>query len=155
VKEKTNIEFKNSLGPWFGRTMKVIDEKIEEILSENHIDLSKMQFIILKNIEEKDGIYQNELALFSKRNKSTLTRMINTLIKKGYISRYPSKKDKRKNHIYLTPSGKKIIHKATPHFHLIALLVEKNLTKEEIEMTKNIFKKIQTNITGSVVGPMI
>ncbi len=155
LNKKKEIEFKNSLGPWIGRTMKVIDERIEELLSENKIDISKMQFVILKNIELNDGIYQNQLAFFSKRNKSTLTRMINTLIKKGYIIKCSSEEDKRKNHIHLTEAGKKIIKKATPHFHSMAITIEKNLSEAEIEMTKQILKKIQTNITGSVVGPMI
>jgi len=37
----------------------------------------------------------------------------------------------------------------------MARLIENNLTEEEIEVAKNIFKKIQKNINGSVVGPMI
>lgn len=135
--------------------MKLIDCKIEEVLSENDIDLSKMQFIILKNIEECEGVSQNELALFSKRDKSSLTRMINTLINKGYITKCSSKEDKRKNNIHLTKKGKEILKKATPYFHNMAMAIEKNLTQEEIEFTKNIMKKIQININGSISGPMI
>jgi len=155
VKEKSFKEFKTSLGPWIGRTMKLIDYKIEEVLSENDLDLSKMQFIILKNVQENEGISQNDLAFFSKRDKSSLTRMINTLIKKGYITKCCSKEDKRKNNIHITPKGVEIISEATPYFHTMARLIENNLTEEEIEVAKNIFKKIQKNINGSVVGPMI
>jgi DNA-binding MarR family transcriptional regulator len=155
VREKTVIEFKDSLGPWFGKTMKLIESKIEEALSENDIDLSKMQFIILKNIEEYEGICQNELAFFAKRDKSSLTRMINTLINKGYITKCSSEEDKRKNHIHLTTKGKEIIKIGTPHFHAMALTIEKNLTQEEIEFTKNILKKIQINVNGSVLGSII
>jgi DNA-binding MarR family transcriptional regulator len=155
VKKQNDIEFKNSLGPWIGRTMKIIDERIEELLSENDIDLSKMQFVILKTIKDNDGVCQNQLASFSKRNKSSLTRMVNTLINKGYITKYSSKEDKRKNHIHLTSDGAKIIEKATPIFILMASTIEKNLKSEEIELAKNILKTIQTNITGSVIGPMI
>ena len=62
---------------------------------------------------------------------------------------------KRKNHIHITETGKKIINKATPHFHTMAMTIEKNLSEEEIEITKTILKKIQTNITGAILGPMI
>ena len=155
MKKAEKIEFKDSLGPWIGRTMKIIDERIEELLSENGVDLSKMQFVILKNIEENDGVCQNKLAFFSKRSKSTLTRMINTLVKKGYIIKNASKEDKRKNNIYLTETGKEIITKATPHFRSMTETIEKNLNKEEIEITKKILKKIQINITGSISESMI
>ncbi len=155
VKEKINIEFKNSLGPWIGRTMKLIEHKIEDILSENNIDLSKMQFVILKTIAENEGISQNELAIFAKRDKSSLTRMINTLINKGYISKCSSKEDKRKNQIHITDQGMKILKEAIPHFRKMASCIEQNLSNEEIELAKNILKKIQINVTGSISGPMI
>lgn len=155
VNEKLHIEFQDSLGPWIGRTMKLIEHKIEEILSENNIDLSRMQFVVLKTIAENDGISQNELAVYANRDKSSLTRMINTIITKGYIIKCSSELDKRKNHIHLTKKGESILEQAIPHFREMAMLIEKNLSQEEIELSKNIFKKIQKNITGSVLGPMI
>lgn len=148
VKEKTHIEFKNSLGPWIGRTMKMIEDKIEDILAENSIDLSRMQFVVLKTIEENDGMSQNELAHFANRNKSSLTRMINTLITKGYITKCSSEEDKRKNHIHITDEGQTILKKAVPHFRKMARNIESNLTPEEIEQTKLILKKIQHNVSG-------
>lgn len=148
MKQKNHIEFKNSLGPWIGRTMKMIEDKIEDILAENSIDLSRMQFVILKTIEENDGISQNELAHFANRNKSSLTRMINTLITKGYIIKCSSEEDKRKNNIHITGSGEIILKKAIPHFRKMALSIESTLTSEEIEQTKLILKKIQLNVSG-------
>ena len=147
VDTKSNFDFKNSLAPWIGRTMKLIDHRIEDILAENKIDLSRMQFVILKNIEQKEGICQNELAFFSNRNKSTLTRMIETLIKKGYIIKKSSKEDKRKNTIYLSPKGTAMLEKATPHFRQLAQTVEQNLSESEIDTAKEILKKIQENVT--------
>lgn len=147
MKEKTHIEFKNSLGPWIGRTMKMIEDKIEDFLAENSIDLSRMQFVVLKTIEENEGMSQNELAHFANRNKSSLTRMINTLINKGFITKCSSKEDKRKNHIHLTMEGQTTLKKAIPHFRKMALSIESNLTPEEIEQTKLILKKIQHNVS--------
>jgi len=155
VNEKLQIEFKDSLGPWIGRTMKLIEHKIEGVLSENNIDLSRMQFVVLKTIAENDGISQNELAVYTNRDKSSLTRMINTIITKGYIIKCSSELDKRKNHIHLTKKGEKILEKAIPHFREMALLIEKNLTQEEIEFSKEILKKIQKNISNSDIGTTI
>ncbi|MEN8928124.1 MAG: MarR family transcriptional regulator [Flavobacteriales bacterium] len=153
MKEKINIEFKNSLGPWIGRTLKLIEHRIEEILSQHDIDLSRMQFVVLKTIAENDGISQNELAFFAKRDKSSLTRMINTLINKGYINKCSSQEDKRKNHIHITSHGTEILEKAIPHFRKMAACIEQNLSVEEIETTKQILKKIQENVTDEFTGP--
>ena len=155
VNEKLHIEFKDSLGPRIGRTMKLIEHKIEDILAENSIDLSRMQFLVLKTIAENDGISQNELAVFAKRDKSSLTRMINTLITKGYITKCSSKEDKRKNHIHITEGGAGILEKAIPHFRIMAKNIEQNLTSEEIESTKNILRKIQENVTDEHISPFL
>ena len=148
-------EFNKSLGPWFGKTMKLIDHKLEEILEEKELDLSKMQFGILKNVQMNEGICQNELAFFANRNKSSLTRMINTLEKKNYLARVTSKNDKRMNKLILTKEGDKILEKATPVFIEMAGIIESGLTENEIESTITILKKIQQNVIGSVEGPMI
>ena len=153
VNQKTHIEFKDSLGPWIGRTMKLIEHKIEDILAENNIDLSRMQFVVLKTIEENDGISQNELAHFANRNKSSLTRMINTLIAKDFITKCVSESDKRKNHIHITKLGEEVLEKAIPHFRKMALNIEEHLSSLEIEQTKRILKKIQENVSGQEAGP--
>ena len=148
VKEKIDLEFKDSLGPWIGRTMKLIEHRIEDILAENNIDLSRMQFVVLKNIAEIEGICQNELAIFANRNKSSLTRMINTLINKGFITKCSSEEDKRKNHIHITNKGKETLQQAIPHFRLMAQKIEQNLSQKEIEITKRVLKIIQHNVTN-------
>ncbi|MGB1039251.1 MAG: MarR family winged helix-turn-helix transcriptional regulator [Flavobacteriales bacterium] len=132
--------------------MKLIEHKIEDILNENNIDLSKMQFVVLKTIAENDGISQNELAVYANRDKSSLTRMINTIITKGYIIKCSSELDKRKNHIHLTKKGEKILEKAIPHFREMAKTIEKNISKEEIESVKKVLKTIQKNVTDEKVG---
>ena len=112
-----------------------------------------MQFLTLKTVVENDGISQNELAFFANRDKSSLTRMINTLITKGYITKCSSKEDKRKNHIHITKEGANILEKAIPHFRKMAGKIEQNLTIEEIEVAKKILKKIQENVTNEEGKP--
>lgn len=141
-------EFEKSLGPWLGKTMKCIDNKIECILEGNGLDISKIQFLLLKSVYQKEGMCQNDLAFFTNRNKSSLTRAINTLEKKNFIARIPSKDDKRVNQLYITTQGTQIIEKAKPYFLGMAKLIESGLSKEEIEATINTLKKIQKNVTG-------
>lgn len=148
-------DFNKSLGPWLGKTMKLIDNKLEDILEENNLDLSKTQFIILKNVQVNEGICQNQLAFFADRNKSSLTRMINTLEKKNYLARVASKDDRRMNMLIITKEGERVLKNAEPFFLKIKNLIEIGLTEEEIESTINTLKKIQQNINGSVKGPMI
>ncbi len=147
--------FEKSLAPWLGRTMKMIEHRIEATLEANGINLSKTQFLLLKSVQEKEGICQNELAFFANRNKSSLTRAINTLEKKNYIARIPSKEDKRMNQLFITKQGEQIIATALPHFFSMAELIEQDLTEAEIEATIKTLKKIQKNVIGQETDHML
>jgi len=143
----------NPLGPWMGKTMKIIENRVEEIMAANGIDLSRMQFIILKNIDENEGVCQNELAFFANRNKSSLTRMINTLKTKGLIKRITCSEDKRRNTIHLTVKGQEIITKAKPHFKELITVMEQGISKEEKETTIKVLKHIQSNMKQGDPSP--
>lgn len=140
-------EFEKSLAPWIGMTKKMVDNRIEDILMENKIDLTKTHFIILKKVEQNSGMNQNDLAFFTNRNKSSLTRIINTLEKKTYLVRVPSKVDKRINELFITKNGTKILEKAKPIFFKFHDVIEKNISKKEIEFTIEILKRIQENVS--------
>ncbi|MFK8037481.1 MAG: MarR family winged helix-turn-helix transcriptional regulator [Crocinitomicaceae bacterium] len=148
-------EFEKSLAPWLGKTMKCVENKIEERLEENGLDISKMQFLLLRSVYQKEGICQNELAFFSNRNKSSLTRAINTLEKKNYIARMASKEDRRINQLFITKQGLQMLEKAKPLFLDMAALIESGLSKEEIEATINTLKKIQKNVAGKEIGYLL
>ena len=139
-------EFAKSLAPWLGKTMKMVDNRIDEVFEINSIELTKMQFVLLKIVDSNEGINQNELAIFANRDKSSLTRLINTLEKKGFLARIPSKKDKRVNSLVITRKGKSILQKAIPVLLETITIFEKGLTKEEIETTIKTLQKIQENI---------
>lgn len=66
--EEIEIDFENSIGPWIGSTIKVIDYYIHEEIKAEKLDLTKEQIIILKNLFFNDGINQNELACLTLRN---------------------------------------------------------------------------------------
>ena len=148
-------EFEKSLGPWFEITMKLIDHAIEDMLFEHNINLSKLQFVVLKRVKQNEGIKQNDLAFIANKNKSTLTRLINSLEKKNYIARIPSKEDKRVNKLFLTTQGRKVIEEAKPLFMKFAKNLEKGLSDTEIKQTIELLKKIQVNVSGQEFGPMI
>lgn len=148
-------EFEKSLGPWLGKTMKGIDNRIELMLEEAGLDISKMQFLLLKTVQQKEGACQNDLAFFANKNKSSLTRAINTLEKKNYIARISSKEDRRINQLYITKQGLQIIEKTGPLFLKMTKLIESGLSEAEIEAMINTLKKIQKNVAGEELGYML
>jgi DNA-binding MarR family transcriptional regulator len=146
VKEvKVKVDYEKSVGPWLGKTVKILDYYLQEALQNNGLDLSKEQMLVLKKLHENDGLNQNDLALLTWRNKSSLTRLLSKMEKKHYIRRVQSHEDKRNNHVYLTPLGRDIFQRTQPVIRNLLMTMERNITDVEIEQMINTLKKIQAN----------
>jgi len=144
------IDFENSLGPWLGKTVKVLDYSIQERLDLNQIDLTKEQMIVLKKLHDKDGLNQNDLAFLTLRNKSSLTRLLTKMEKKKYIIRKKSKEDKRIKHVFLTALGKETFINVQPVMKSMISQIEKNISEEEKEQMIRILKIIQSNFNTKI-----
>ena len=142
--EKTEFEDLNStVLPWIGKTAKLMSMAIRDKFTEQGFDLTKEQFIVLKVLHEKDGVPQKNLANITERNKGSLARLINTMEKKNFVVRIPSKEDKRINLVYLTKLGKKTFQELKPVLWEQFRFFQEDLTPEEIETTIAVLEKIQ------------
>lgn len=141
------MDFHKTLVPWMGKTTKMIGCYINEVLLENGIDLTREQWIILAKLHQKDGLMQNELAFVTERDKTSLTRLINTMERKNLLLREKSKIDKRINKIYLTNSGRMVYKNAAPVIQQTIKNLQKGLGEKEIQNTIQTLQKIQTNLT--------
>lgn len=148
--EDIHIDFENSIGPWLGRTVKVIDYVIQESLKSNNLDLTKEQMVVLKKLDENDGLNQNELAFLTLRNKSSLTRLLSKMESKNYILRKQSPTDKRVNNVFLTTLGKEIFLNAKPVIKKVITDMELSISKEEKDQIINTLKKIQLNFNSKI-----
>lgn len=149
-KVKTHIDFENSIGPWLGKTGKLVDYFFQESFNSKNIDLTKEQMIVLKRLHDQDGLNQHDLAFLTLRNKSSLTRLLIKMEKKNYIFRKQNKEDKRIKNVFITKTGEEIFNKTKPVIQDLINTMEKNISPEEKQQIINIFKKIQTNFCSKV-----
>jgi len=139
------IDYDDCIAPWLGKTIKIVDYFLQESLSDNGLDLTKEQMVVLKKLHDQDGLNQNELAFLTLRNKSSLTRLLTKMENKKYIIRKQSEKDKRINKVYITDLGKEIFQKSRPTIKYMMDTVEQNISSQEKEQIINTLKKIQSN----------
>jgi len=147
--EKNPIDFENSIGPWLGKTVKIVDYFLQESLNKVDSNLTKEQMIVLKKLYNQDGLNQNELAFLTIRNKSSLTRLLTKMESKNYITRKQSKEDKRINRVYITLLGREIFQKTKPVMGALIKRMEKNISESEKHQIIKILKKIQLNFNSN------
>ena len=148
--ENNNVDFENSIGPWLGKTVKILEYYLQERFNTHGLDLTKEQMIVLKRLHDKDGLSQNELAFLTLRNKSSLTRLLLKMEKKDYILRKQCKEDKRINHVYLTEFGEDTFNKTKPAIKEMIEIMEQNISDSEKQQMINTLKKIQHNFDSDI-----
>lgn len=143
--KENSIDFENSIGPWLGRTMKMLDYHMLETFQNAGLDLTKEQMVILKKLHFEDGLNQNELAFLTYRNKSSLARLLLKMENKGYIIRKQNIEDKRINEVYLTEVGRSVYKKTRPVIKDMINTMEAGITEKEKQQIINTLKKVQKN----------
>lgn len=148
--ETTHIDLENSIAPWLSKTVKSMEYLLQESFRIKGFDLSKEQMVVLKKLDEKDGLNQNELAYLTLRNKSSLTRLLSKMERKGYILRKQSEADKRVNNVFLTTMGKELFLQAKPIVIAVIKEIEACVKTEEKEIIINALKKMRMNLNTKI-----
>lgn len=148
-------EIDKTILPWLGKTTKALDFHIADTFEKEGINLTKAQIIILKVLTMNDGIPQINLAFVTNRNKTSLTRLIHTMEKKGFVERRLNGKDKRVNLVFITGSGKNMLRMATPILMNIIKEIVQGIDKIEIDSTIEVLKKISKNINADFMTASI
>lgn len=65
------------------------------------------QWLIMKSLIDTPGISQQEIAEKVFKDNASITRILDLLVKSGYIKRGPNNSDKRRSHISITKLGQK------------------------------------------------
>jgi len=139
------VDFESSIGPWLGRTIKMVDYYLQESFDSFGLDITKEQMIILKKLHEKDGVNQNELALLTYRDKSSLARLLSKMESKEYIHRVQSKEDKRNKEVFISPMGVNIFEKTIPIVQEVIAIMEQGIPEKDKQHMIKILKQVQSN----------
>ncbi len=142
---ENHIDFEKSLGPWLGKTVKMVDYHLMEAFHKAELDLTKEQMVVLKKLHSQDGLNQNELAVLTYRDKSSLARLLSKMESKGYLIRKQSIEDKRINEVFLTNKGRTVYENTLPVIKDLINVMEEGISEKEKQQIINILKKVQKN----------
>lgn len=141
-----DYNLKKSLGFKLDRASRLTTLNFNKNLKENNIILTAEQWGIINFLLEEAGINQNQIGKLINKDHTCVSRLIDTLIKKGIINKEISLEDKRVNLIYLTKAGKELQNKAADTVRHSLDKVFKNVSEEEKEIFSIVLDKIIKNL---------
>ncbi|MCJ7434864.1 MAG: MarR family transcriptional regulator [Anaerolineales bacterium] len=108
-------------------------------------NLTPPQYFILSLLWEKDGAPFKDLASASFSSRATITGIVDTLEKKGLVTREPNHDDRRSLLVSLTGKGKKL-RQSTPTLETIFRSCCSSLDLAEIQQLTVLLKKLNDTL---------
>lgn len=113
---------------------------------QHNIDITSEQWILLKNISEIPGIIQSDLANISKKEAAAVTRTLDIMEKKEWITRTSDPNNRRVHHLFITPKGEALIAEVLPIALAVRSQASKGISKEELQILNTLLDKIFNNL---------
>lgn len=139
-----------SIGSEIKKIDNLIIRKIMSYSKNNSYMLSPSQMMITcflyKNSDKV--VYQKDLEEALPFRKSTISGIIQTMMKNNIISTESSKDDLRSKRIILTPYGKKINKEIEKNIIEFEKVLKNNIKEDDLRVFFKVTKQIQNNLKG-------
>ncbi len=135
-------ELEKSLGFKINQTANKINNKFTKLL--NNFDIAPEQRAALEIIKYEKDVNQTKIANILGKDKTTISRTLSALEKKGFISK--KQIDKRTNLIELTKLGNEILEKSATQVKEFRTNLFSNLENEEVTSLIDLLEKVASNV---------
>ncbi len=106
---KIDLDLDRAIGFHVNRVAYLMAEEVSRRFSALGYALTAQDFGILFRVFKQDGLTQMQIAKLMMRDKTTITRRLDGLVKKGFIARRMHEADRRHFCIHLTDYGRENI----------------------------------------------
>ena len=129
-----------------GEISRLVHKRVTEIFDERKFDVTVEQFGILAMLWYEEGVKQQDIADKLKRNKATITRIIENMMKRNLIVQIPDQLDKRNKLIYLTQKGKLLQKEMVESSGMVYYQVLNKIDAKEISVVLEVLKQMKINL---------
>jgi DNA-binding MarR family transcriptional regulator len=125
---------------------RLLSGQLQKELAEKKVDITIEQWTLLYYLWEQDGMTQNELALKANKEKSTITRHLDAMQKKGLIQRVSHPTDKRNKILTLTEKANAIKETSFKSAGKVTTHAEHGISPTDLKIFKNVLSQMISNL---------
>ena len=145
-----NDKLKNdiNLGMLIGQVHRLSTKRFVQNTHNSGLDISMDQWIVLGPIWENDGVSHKEISEYCLKDKTSVTKIIDTLEKKNLVVRVSDQLDHRVKRVVLSNKGKELFLQAIPIMELTRDQLRDGITEQDIESLRSVLTKIYNNLVS-------
>ena len=133
-----------------GKVSMAINRMMYRNFRKEDLDITPEQWTVLAFLWKEDGITQQRLCDVTFKDKPSMTRLIDNLVKQKLVKRKASANDRRSNLIYLTEEGRGIKEKAMSAVQKTLDTALAGIDDQGMDYVRNILKIVFSNIQESL-----
>lgn len=133
-----------------GKVSMAINRKLHRSFRKEGIEITPEQWTVLSFLWKEDGVSQQKLCDATFKDKPSMTRLIDNLVKQNLVARNTPASDRRTNLIYLTEEGRAIEPRANKAVSETMEFALAGLDKRDIENVRRLLKHVFENIKDSL-----
>ena len=143
MKQPTDFVLQNALGFNLNRSAFLMTEEIARRFKHTGYPISAQDFGILYQLHQQKELSQSDIIKLTLRDKTTITRRIDKLVKQGLVERLVYEQDRRSVYLQLSAQGKKTLPKLISQVQEFQREVMNDIPEQDIQTT---LKTLQTII---------
>lgn len=128
------------------RASKRMKQYFQEQLVKSDCGITIDQWVILQELNERNGLSQLEIAQATFKDAPTVTRIIDLLCEKGLTERIVDTQDRRKFRIELTEKGRKKIEEALPIIEQAREKTWRGFNEQKLEVLMQMLNEVFGNL---------
>ena len=141
-----SFELERAVGFYVNRAAYLMSEEVAKRFLASGYKISAQDFGILFRLWKQDGLSQVQIASLMMRDKTTITRRLDGLVKKALIERRNDENDRRLFRIHLTDLGRQAIEMLMKVAGKFQKEVLEDVPDEEKAITIKTLKQISEKI---------
>ena len=137
-----------NLGMLIGQVHRLSTKKFVQNSHDSGLDISMDQWIVLGPIWENEVLSHKEISEYCLKDKTSVTKIIDTLEKKNLVVRVSDQLDHRVKRVVLSNKGKELFLQAIPIMELTRDQLREGITEQDIESLRSVLTKIYNNLVS-------
>jgi len=146
-KSELVIEFCKSIFELRHKLRKMFQVKLKEA----GISISFEVLEVMKLLRHEDGLNQQDLAEMLFKDKSTMTYLIDNMVKAGLVTRNEDDNDRRNKHILLTSKALELQNQLTPLAMHCYLALAQDIADSDIEAGIEMLAKMNSSLAEFII----
>lgn len=135
-----------------GKVSMAVNRMMYRNFRKEGLDITPEQWTVLAFLWKQDGVTQQTLCNSTFKDKPSMTRLIDNLVKQKLVYRNASNSDRRSNYIFLTEQGHSIKEKANTAVYKTMDYALAGIDEDGMKQVRSILTIVFGNISDALSG---